>query len=211
MIKYKVVNNEREVHLYNKLLKLFKKKSIKKEFPDGLDGVNLDYLESIGDTRTMNDFLYYNYSVAYEDTTNEIIAFAVFNGLIICYLWVSKDYRGQGISKKLIETFSIYNIFCNKLQEKECFSYNLYCEEQLIPFYKHLGFTMTHKGNTYYTMYKEINVGEFLSKAETYFKEFENKEETLVLYDKLLNSESKNYIRTDIQLINTNKDVVKKL
>ena len=70
---------------------------------------------------------------------------------------------------------------------------------------------MTHKGNTYYTMYKEINVGEFLSKAETYFKEFENKDEALVLYDKLLNSESKNYIRTDIQLINTNKDVVKKL
>ena len=48
----------------------------------------------------------------------------------------------------------------------------------------------------------------YYSKAETYFKEFKNKDEALALYDKLLNSESKNYIRTDIQLINTNKDVV---
>ena len=80
--------------------------------------------------------------------------------------------------------------------------------EQLIRFYEHLGFTMTHKGNTYYTMYKEINVGEFLSKTETYFKEFENEEDAVELYNKLLNSESKNYIRSDIKLINTNKDVV---
>ena len=48
----------------------------------------------------------------------------------------------------------------------------------------------------------------YYSKPETYFKEFENEEDAIQLYNKLLNSESKNYIRSDIKLINTNKDVV---
>lgn len=53
-----------------------------------------------------------------------------------------------------------------------------------------------------------VNNRTYYSKAETYFKEFENEEDAVELYNKLLNSESKNYIRSDIKLINTNKDVV---
>lgn len=48
----------------------------------------------------------------------------------------------------------------------------------------------------------------YYSKAETYFKEFENKDEALALYNKLLNSDSKNYIRTNVEFINTDKNVV---
>lgn len=48
----------------------------------------------------------------------------------------------------------------------------------------------------------------YYSKAETYFKEFEDKDEALALYNKLLNSDSKNYIRTNRVFINTDKNVV---
>lgn len=48
----------------------------------------------------------------------------------------------------------------------------------------------------------------YYSKAETYFKEFEDKDEALALYNKLLNSDSKNYIRTNVEFINTDKNVV---
>lgn len=48
----------------------------------------------------------------------------------------------------------------------------------------------------------------YYSKAETYFKEFEDKDEALALYNKLLNGDSKNYIRTNIVFINTDKNVV---
>lgn len=55
---------------------------------------------------------------------------------------------------------------------------------------------------------KSGNNRTYYSKPETYFKEFENKEDALELYNNLINNKSKNYIRFNIELINTNKDVV---
>lgn len=55
---------------------------------------------------------------------------------------------------------------------------------------------------------KSGNNRTYYSKPETYFKEFENKEDALELYNNLISNKSKNYIRSDIKLINTNKDVV---
>lgn len=55
---------------------------------------------------------------------------------------------------------------------------------------------------------KSGNNRTYYSKPETYFKEFENKEDALELYNNLINNKSKNYIRSDIKLINTNKDIV---
>lgn len=55
---------------------------------------------------------------------------------------------------------------------------------------------------------KSGNNRTYYSKLETYFKEFENKEDALELYNNLISNKSKNYIRSDIKLINTNKDVV---
>lgn len=48
----------------------------------------------------------------------------------------------------------------------------------------------------------------YYSSAETYFKEFENEKDALEFYNNLIDSESINYIRSNIELINTNKDVV---
>lgn len=55
---------------------------------------------------------------------------------------------------------------------------------------------------------KSGNNRTYYSSAETYFKEFENEEDALELYNNLINNKSKNYIRFNIELINTNKDVV---
>lgn len=48
----------------------------------------------------------------------------------------------------------------------------------------------------------------YYSKPETYFKEFQNEEDATKLYNKLLSDKNKNYIRTDVQIINTDKDIV---
>lgn len=55
---------------------------------------------------------------------------------------------------------------------------------------------------------KSGNNRTYYSSAETYFKEFEDEEDALELYNNLINNKSKNYIRSDIKLINTDKNVV---
>ena len=55
---------------------------------------------------------------------------------------------------------------------------------------------------------KSGNNRTYYSSVETYFKEFEDEEDALELYNNLINNKSKNYIRSDIKLINTDKDVI---
>ena len=57
---------------------------------------------------------------------------------------------------------------------------------------------------------KSGNNRTYYSSTETYFKEFEDEEDALELYNNLINNKSKNYIRSDIKLINTDKNVVEK-
>lgn len=49
-------------------------------------------------------------------------------------IFVSEEYRNKGIGKEIVKCL------CKYANEKECYRVDLACEEQLIPFYKSVGF-----------------------------------------------------------------------
>jgi GNAT superfamily N-acetyltransferase len=49
-------------------------------------------------------------------------------------IFVSEEYRNKGIGKEIVKCL------CKYANEKKCYRIDLACEEQLIPFYKRLGF-----------------------------------------------------------------------